>query len=114
PTHIFVRLGLWEETIALNLRAAASGAHAAMEHRVDYPYQVHAMHYLRYAYLQRGMESKARELLDDLDGVPAAPDKEKLADRADFAGRIAIELHRWSEAARLPTPKLDASWLSET
>ena len=114
PSHIFVRLGLWEEVIALNLRAATSGAHAAMEHRGDYTYQIHAMDYLRYAYLQRGLESKAWALLDELNDVPAAPEKEKLADRADFAGRMAIELHRWSEAAMLPIPNLDASWLSET
>src|SRR5882672_1327920 len=66
PSHIFVRLGMWEETIALNLRAAASGAHAAMEHRGDYTYQIHAMDYLRYAYLQRGMESKALALQNEL------------------------------------------------
>jgi hypothetical protein len=114
PSHIFVRLGLWEETIALNLRAAASGAHAAMEHRGDYTYQIHAMDYLRYAYLQRGLESKARALHAELTNVPAASDDEKAADRAYFAGRTAIELHRWSEAAGLPIPDLGPSWLSDT
>jgi tetratricopeptide (TPR) repeat protein len=114
PSHIFVRLGMWEETIALNLRAAASGAHAAMEHRGDYSYQVHAMEYLDYAYLQRGVESKARALLDELDNVPAASDDEKAADRAIFAGRSAIESHRWAEAAALPIPKLPPDWLTET
>src|SRR5713101_8455415 len=113
PSHIFVRLGMWEETIALNLRAAASGAHAAMEHRGDYTYQIHAMDYLRYAYLQRGLESRARALQDELSRVPAASDNEKMADRAYFAGRTAIELHRWSEAAALPIPNLPPSWLSD-
>src|SRR5438093_3714568 len=114
PSHIFVRLGLWEETIALNLRAAVSGAHAAMEHRGDYTYQIHAMDYLRYAYLQRGMESKARALADELVDVPGAPDNEKMADRAYFAGHTAIELHRWTEAAALSIPNLGPSWLSDT
>jgi tetratricopeptide (TPR) repeat protein len=113
PSHIFVRLGLWEETIALNLRAAAAGAHAAMEHRGDYTYQIHAMDYLNYAYLQRGLESKARALQDELSDVPAASDDEKMASRAYFAGRTAIELHRWPEAAALPIPKLPLSWLSD-
>ena len=113
PSHIFVRLGLWEEAIALNLRAAASGAHAAMEHRGDYTYQIHAMDYLRYAYLQRGLESKARALHDELRDVPAASDHEKMADRAYFAGHTLIELHRWSEAAALPVPDLEPSWLSD-
>ena len=114
PSHIFVRLGLWEETIALNLRAAASGAHATMEHRGDYTYQIHAMDYLRYAYLQRGMEAKARALHDELSDVPGAPDNEKMADRAYFAGHTAIELHRWTEAAALSIPNLGPSWLSDT
>ena len=114
PSHIFVRLGLWEETIALNLRAAVSGAHAAMEHRADYTYQIHAMEYLNYAYLQRGMESKARALLDELGNVPGASDDEKAADRAIFAGRAAIESHRWTEAAAMPIPKLSPGWLTET
>ncbi len=114
PSHIFVRLGMWEETIALNLRAATSGAHAAMEHRADYTYEIHAMDYLRYAYLQRGMEAKARALHDELRDVPAASDNEKMADRAYFAGHTAIELHRWTEAAALSIPTLEPSWLSDT
>jgi tetratricopeptide (TPR) repeat protein len=114
PSHIFVRLGMWEQTIALNLRAAASGAHAAMEHRGNYFYQVHAMDYLDYAYLQRGLESKARALVDELGSVPGASDDEKAADRAIFAGRAAIESHRWTEAAALPIPTLSPSWLTET
>jgi hypothetical protein len=113
PSHIFVRLGLWEETIALNLRAAVSGAHAAIEHRGDYTYQIHAMDYLRYAYLQLGLESKARALSDELSHVPAASDNEKMADRTYFAGLTAIELHRWPEAAALPLPPLPRSWLTD-
>jgi len=113
PSHIFVRLGMWDETIATNLRAASAGAHAAMEHRGDYTYQIHAMEFLNYAYLQRGLEARAREQHDALSTVPGASDKEKLVDRALFAGRAAIELHRWQEAAALAVPDLDPSWLSD-
>jgi tetratricopeptide (TPR) repeat protein len=108
-----VRLGLWEETIGLNLRAAATGAHAAREHRGDYTYQIHAMDYLRYAYLQRGLASAARALQDELRDVPAAPAEEIAFNRAYFHGRTAIELQQWSEAAALPIPDLAPSWLSE-
>jgi tetratricopeptide (TPR) repeat protein len=113
PSHIFVRLGLWDEAIVTNVRAAAAGAHAVMEHRGDYTYQIHAMEFLNYAYLQRGLEAKAREQHDALSTVPGASEKEKLADRALFAGRAAIELHRWQEAAALAVPDLDPSWLSD-
>jgi tetratricopeptide (TPR) repeat protein len=84
-----------------------------MEHRGDYTYQIHAMDYLRYAYLQRGMEAKAQALGDELTDVPAAPDNEKIVTRSYFAGRTAIELHRWPEAAALPIPNLSPSWLSD-
>src|SRR5262245_11317300 len=113
PSHIFVRLGLWDEAIATNVRAAAAGAHAVMEHRGDYTYQIHAMEFLNYAYLQRGLEAKAREQHDTVSTVPGASEKEKIADRALFVGRAAIELHRWQEAAALAVPDLDPSWLSD-
>jgi tetratricopeptide (TPR) repeat protein len=113
PSHIFVRLGMWEEAIASNVRAAAAGARAAVEHGGEYTYQIHAMEFLNYAYLQRGLEAKAREQHDGLSAVPGASEAEKLADRALFAGRAAIELHRWQEAATLPVPDLDPSWLSD-
>jgi tetratricopeptide (TPR) repeat protein len=85
-----------------------------MEHRGDYTYQIHAMDYLGYAYLQRGLESQARALNDQLDDVPTASDNEKRSDRAFYASRNAIELHRWSEAAALPIPDLPLSWLNDT
>ncbi len=112
PSHIFVRLGLWEETIALNLRAAAAGAHAAMEHQGDYTYQIHAMDFLRYAYTQRGEGERARALTAALAGVPGASDKEVASDRTYFGGLTAIELHQWAEAAALPVPDLPADWLT--
>jgi len=56
PSHIFVRLGLWDEAIALNLRAAKAGAAAMAEHRGAPTNQTHALDYHAYAYLQRGQE----------------------------------------------------------
>jgi tetratricopeptide (TPR) repeat protein len=113
PSHIFVRLGMWQETITANLRAAAAGKQAALEHRGDYTYQVHAIDYLNYAYLQLGKGSSARALLDDLNDVPTASDKEKASDRAYSAGHAAIEEHRWSDAAALPLAALDITWLRD-
>ncbi|MGH9347783.1 MAG: tetratricopeptide repeat protein, partial [Vicinamibacterales bacterium] len=102
--HIFVRLGLWQETIDLNLRAADAGAKAMKEHHGDPSYQLHAMDYLAYAYLQQGQESKAREIIAALkDAVGASP--ETIANFGAFLrGRNALDLHRWSEAAELEVP----------
>ena len=106
PSHIFVRLGLWQESISSNIAAAASAAKATQEHRAAPHYQFHALDFLNYSYLQSGQESKAREIVDELANVPGA-DHESIAEhQAWFAARNAFELHRWKEAAELPIPKV--------
>ena len=113
PSHTFVRLGMWSEAIASNLRAATAGEQAVLHHVGDYTYQIHAMEFLNHAYLQIGQEAKAREQHARLATVPGASESEKRADLALFIGRAAVELHAWTEAASLPVPDLDPSWLSE-
>src|ERR1700730_8332465 len=106
PSHIFVRVGLWQESIASNVAASASAAKATQEHRSGPHYQFHALDFLNYSYLQSGQESKARQLVQDLPSVPGA-DRESIAEhQAWFAARNALELHRWKEAAALPIPKI--------
>jgi tetratricopeptide (TPR) repeat protein len=104
PSHIFVRLGLWQESISSNIAAAASAAKATQEHRSAPHYQFHALDFLNYSYLQSGQDSKAREMVNELANVPGA-DYESIAEhQAWFAARNAFELHRWKEAAALPIP----------
>jgi len=106
PSHIFVRLGLWQESISSNIAAAASAAKATQEHRAAPHYQFHALDFLNYSYLQSGQESKAREIVNELTNVPGA-DHESIAEhQAWFAARNAFELHRWEEAAELPIPQV--------
>ncbi len=106
PSHIFVRLGLWQESISSNIAAAASAAQATEEHRSAPHYQFHALDFLNYSYLQSGQEAKARELVKELESVPGA-DRESVAEhQARFAARNAFELHRWKEASELPIPQV--------
>ena len=106
PSHIFVRLGLWQESISSNIAAAASAAKATQEHRSSPHYQFHALDFLNYSYLQSGQESKSREMVKELETVPGA-DHESIAEhQAWFAARNAFESHRWKEAAELPIPKV--------
>jgi len=106
PSHIFVRLGLWQESISSNVAAAASAAKATQEHRSAPHYQFHALDFLNYSYLQSGQESKAREMVKELENVPGA-DHESIAEhQAWFAARNAFESHRWKEAAELPIPQV--------
>jgi tetratricopeptide (TPR) repeat protein len=104
PSHIFVRLGLWQESITSNIAAAASAAKATQEHRSAPHYQFHALDFLNYSYLQSGQESKAREMITELASVPGA-DQESIAEhQGSFAARNALESHHWKEAAELPVP----------
>jgi tetratricopeptide (TPR) repeat protein len=106
PSHIFVRLGLWRESIDSNIRARDSAAHAAEMHMAESHYQTHAMNFLNYSYLQSGQEAKARQVIADLQNVVGAQDESKTEDTADLLARTALELHRWKEAAALPIPKI--------
>ena len=72
PSHIFTRLGLWDDSIASN-SAAKDAAHK----EGDIGEELHSMDYLVYAYLQSGRESEAAHLLQQLKVMP------KL-DTADF------------------------------
>ncbi len=106
PSHIFVRLGLWQDSINSNIAAQASGARLAGQHKAEAHYQTHAMNYLNYSYVQSGQEAKAREVIAQIDQVVGADEKMKMEDRADLAARTAMDLHRWKEAAELPIPAI--------
>jgi len=110
PSHIFVRLGLWQDSITSNVAANASGAHAAEMHLAEAHYQMHAMDFLSYSYLQSGQEAKAREVIEHTAHVVGATDERKARDRDYLSARTAVELHRWKEAAALPIPAERKNW----
>src|ERR1700681_39282 len=60
PSHIFTRVGYWNESIASN----AEAARVAKESR-DFHDQLHAMDYQVYAYLQLGQDQKAKAIVDE-------------------------------------------------
>jgi tetratricopeptide (TPR) repeat protein len=114
PSHIFIRLGLWQDSITSNIAANTSGAHAAEMHLAESHYQTHAMDFLSYSYLQSGQEAKAREVIEHTAHVVGATEESKADHRAAFAARTALELHRWKEAAELPIPAVRKNWLDTT
>jgi tetratricopeptide (TPR) repeat protein len=114
PSHIFVRLGLWQDSITSNVAANTSGAHATEMHLAESHYQTHAMDFLSYSYLQSGQEAKAREVIEHIDHVVGANDESKADHRAYLAARTALELHRWKEAAALPIPTIRKNWQDTT
>jgi len=111
PSHIFTRLGMWEESIAANRSSAdASRAYAAMRHRdATEAEELHALDYMAYSYLQEGQDAKAKEIVDFAATVRKTnPELEFSAAYALAAipSRYALERNAWSEAATLPVPEL--------
>lgn len=111
PSHIFTRLGMWEDSIAANRSSAdASRAYAAMRHReATEAEELHALDYMAYSYLQGGQDIKAKEIVDFAASV------RKTNPELEFSGayalaaipaRYALERNAWSEAAALRVPAL--------
>jgi tetratricopeptide (TPR) repeat protein len=128
PSHIFTRLGYWDESAATNLkgwevseadvrRAGESGAYR------DY----HNLNYLEYAYIQLGRFRDAQRTVDvaasqyqALPDKQTAPDTPELQSRHvrgrtiyavpdrvvyayfDMLTRLVVEASRWDEAAKIP------------
>ncbi len=114
PSHIFTRLGLWQESINSNLASAATAKnHVAMTHPGAASFdQLHALDYLVYAYLQGGEDKKARQILAQANDVDKV-DAEVIAAAYAFTAipaRYALERRRWSEAAKLELRPATFPW----
>src|SRR5437868_8683591 len=111
PSHIFTRLGMWDESIAANgASAEASRAYEAMRHRdATEAEELHALDYMAYSYLQEARDAKAKEIVDFVATVrktnPALEFSAAYA-LAAIPARYALERNAWSEAATLPVPEL--------
>ncbi|WP_324750387.1 hypothetical protein SH591_02555 [Sphingomonas sp. LY54] len=105
PSHIFVRLGLWDEAIESNIASeAASRAFAKAQGLPDSSSErLHAMDYLAYGYLQTGQDGRAGRVLADLNAIGRAdPPIFTVAYAATaIPARLALERRQWKEAASL-------------
>lgn len=108
PSHIFTRMGLWEEGIRSNLQAEAAAVAYAVRHKLPgaWDERLHAMDYLAYSYLQLGQDAKARHVLDELNAIRRVdPPNFKVAYAfSAIPARFALERRRWDEAAALTLP----------
>ncbi len=101
PSHIFARLGLWQEDIDSNLASIAATRKTAAMHMGDASHQFHAMDFLVYAYLQSGREAEVLKEIRELDGIKKLDDDEWAYSVAKFNSLYDLELHRWEEAMQL-------------
>ena len=114
PSHIFTRLGLWDESIEANLASAeAARGVAARLHpgRTSFD-ELHALDYLEYAYLQAGRDAEAAEVLARVRAVGAL-DFEQFAAAYALAAvpaRHALERRDWAEASTLAVAPASFPW----
>lgn len=103
PSHIFTRLGLWNESIASNLASIR-----AAQRQGDTGEELHAMDYLVYAYLQSGRDAKAAQVIQKLKAMRIT---------SEFAGgyaatampiRYIVERGQWSDAEKIANPPASA------
>ena len=101
PSHIFTRLGLWDDSIASNL-AAKQAAHQ----QGDTGEELHAMDYLVYAYLQTGRNNEAAQVIEQLKNMPELKASDFKISYAATAMpvRYAVERGQWSDAAGIVPP----------
>ena len=111
PSHIFTRLGLWDDSIASNIASARSAvAQAQRLHGGGGSFdQLHAMDYLVYAYLQEAKDSSARQVLSEMAGIRTLDENQFAAAYAFAAApaRWALERHDWKTAAAL---EIEPAW----
>jgi tetratricopeptide (TPR) repeat protein len=97
PSHIFTRVGAWQDSAATNLRSA-SVAKAEKE----FGQQLHSMDYLVYAYLQFARDADAQRVVEEAPGVQSTePGQGTPYALAAIPARYAIERGAWKEAAQL-------------
>ena len=104
PSHIFTRVGYWQELIDSNKVAQRVAKEAS-----DFHDQLHAMDYQVYAYLQLGQDAKAKALLDEMPSVTGFTETFLVGPYALAVSpaRYAIEQGDWKAAASLeirPSP----------
>ena len=111
PSHIFTRLGMWQQSI--NSNRAAHAAAVAYVRKTLGPESfdtetVHTMDYLEYAYLQTAQDREAKEVVDELTGfrLSAAPNLPTAYAVAAIPVRYALERRDWPAAAALSEPAI--------
>ncbi len=113
PSHIFIRLGLWSESIASNLDSAdaARGLRQRFPETASFD-GLHALDYLEYAYLQRGDDEQARRVALAAAEMSAlkGPTMAAAYALAAIPARYALERGDWKAAAGLASPSRDVPW----
>ncbi|MCZ6831444.1 MAG: hypothetical protein O7F73_17995 [Gammaproteobacteria bacterium] len=114
PSHIYTRLGLWDQSLSSNHNSTQSAADYTV--RADLPGHydegLHSMDYLIYAMLQTARDEEAKELLETLGAIDRT-DTENFKVAYTYASapaRYVLERRQWEEAANLQLVREDFAW----
>ena len=115
PSHIFTRLGLWQESIDTNINSASSAVCYAesVDPEANWAAEIHAVDYLVYAHLQMGDNQKAMVQLKEMQSVEDVFPKDDFAATYALSAmpiRMVLENKNWEEAAKLELPSIDFPW----
>jgi tetratricopeptide (TPR) repeat protein len=114
PSHLFTRVGSWDESIASNTKseALAAAAEAASANGEARDQRLHAMDYLEYADLQSGRMKQAKAVLDKMHGLPPVTGLSLTGGYALAAipARYATELGDWEQASHLRVQPDGVPW----
>ncbi|OQP40695.1 hypothetical protein A4H97_13810 [Niastella yeongjuensis] len=107
PSHIFTRLGMWDDCIQSNLASIAAARCYAENAGIKghWDEELHGMDYLVYAYLQKKDLKKAKEQWDYLNTFKAVspPNLKGAYTFAAIPVRYVLENRLWKEATQLTT-----------
>jgi tetratricopeptide (TPR) repeat protein len=114
PSHIFTRLGLWDESIQSNLASVSSAKCYAENAKIKghWDEELHGMDYLVYAYLQKGQDEAAKQQVDYLKTINEVyhVDFKTAYAFAALPARYYLEKRMWKEAAGMELHPADFPW----
>jgi tetratricopeptide (TPR) repeat protein len=113
PSHIYLRLGFYEEAVEANKKAIAADKKYIQTHGLEgrYPlkYLIHNLAYLTIAYMWQERYEEALSTAQELDEIvrPFASRITILEDNFLMLFDVYLYFHRWEEMLRLPVPKAE-------
>jgi tetratricopeptide (TPR) repeat protein len=114
PSHIFTRVGAWQDSIDTN-RASARSAQEALKQDTTglRSYEgLHANDYMMYGYMQLGRDREARGLMDEVLSTTKL-NVDHFAGAfalAAIPARYTLERRQWADAAKLSLVPKDLAW----
>lgn len=117
PSHIFSRLGYWQESLDSNIASARVAAEWVSEGKDGLFDEQHALNHVEYAYVQLGQDRKAFEQIGVMQKLAATPGGDPWWP-IDARIYYDLETHNWEDALQIEAPaespfaeNIDVSWI---